>query len=202
MKEFWNSRFGASQTEYVYGTAPNVFFEQELGKLEPGRLLLAAEGEGRNAVFAARKGWQVTAFDISEAGKKKAQQLAREFGVEAAITYELAGFDTFEAPEDHFDVLGLCYAHISSSQRRAVHRRLAGMLKPGGMVILEAFSKDQLGRDSGGPQNEKMLYSHDAVAVDFEGFQQLQGSTEEVELAEGRFHAGRASVVRFTGLKI
>lgn len=202
MKEFWNSRFGASQTEYVYGTEPNVFFEQQLRLLHQGRLLLPAEGEGRNAVFAARQGWQVTAFDISEAGKEKALQLARVFGVEDAITYNIDDFDSFTAPEDYFDALGLCYAHISSSNRRRIHRKLAGMLKPGGEVILEAFSKEQLGRNSGGPKSEKMLYSAAAIESDFIALKQIRLSTEEIELQEGRFHAGRAWVVRFTGIKI
>lgn len=202
MKEFWNSRFAASQTEYVYGTSPNVFFEQELRKITPGHLLLPAEGEGRNAVFAARLGWKVTAFDISEAGREKAMQLAREFGVEEHISYSIADFESFTAPAGNFDALGLCYAHVSSSKRRQVHRRLAELLKPGGGVILEAFSKAQLGRNSGGPQNEKMLYSADDLKEDFSSLQQLLLSTEETELAEGRFHAGTASVVRFTGVKI
>lgn len=202
MKEFWNSRFGASQTEYVYGTEPNVFFEQELTKLKPGRLLLPAEGEGRNAVFAARLGWEVTAFDISEAGREKAMQLARQAGVERSITYNLDGFDSFEAPQHYFDALGLCYAHVSSSQRRTVHRRLMQGLRPGGHIILEAFSKAQLGRGSGGPKSEKMLYTAAEIAEDFDTAKHLYLNSEEVELSEGRFHAGKAAVIRFTGQKL
>lgn len=200
MKEFWNNRFGASRTEYIYGTAPNVFFARELQKLEPGKLLLPAEGEGRNAVFAAGLGWQVTAFDISEAGREKAMQLARELGVEDAITYHIDDFDSFAATDGSFDALGLSYAHVSSSNRRRIHRKLTGMLRPGGKVILEAFSKKQLGRDSGGPKDERMLYDEADIRVDFESLREISVLRQEVELEEGEHHRGPASVIRLTGL--
>ena len=76
MKAFWNENYG--NKEYIYGTKPNVFFKEQLDKLKPGKILLPAEGEGRNAVYAASKGWSVTAFDISEIVHKKALQLAKE----------------------------------------------------------------------------------------------------------------------------
>lgn len=199
MKEFWNNRFGASRTEYVYGTAPNVFIAHELQQLQPGELLLPAEGEGRNAVFAARLGWKVTAFDISEAGREKAMLLARELGVENAITYHIDDFDSFTAADGSFDAIGLSYAHISSSNRRRIHRKLAAMLRPGGKVILEAFSKQQLGRDSGGPKDERMLYDEGDVRVDFESLKEISVARQEVELEEGEHHRGAASVIRLTG---
>ena len=73
--DFWNERY--AQKEFVYGTQPNTFFKEQLDKLDTGNILLPAEGEGRNAVFAASQGWDVLAFDISESGKKKAIQLAK-----------------------------------------------------------------------------------------------------------------------------
>ncbi len=80
MRDFWNVRY--SEEIYAYGTAPNVFFSSELKKLPPGKALFPAEGEGRNAVYAATCGWNVIAFDQSEAGKEKALQLAAKKGVE------------------------------------------------------------------------------------------------------------------------
>ena len=79
MKEFWNERY--YENGYAYGEEANIFFKEELLKLKPGNILLPAEGEGRNAVFAAKQGWEVEAFDISDVGKEKAIQLARKNGV-------------------------------------------------------------------------------------------------------------------------
>jgi hypothetical protein len=74
MKEQWNERYSAS--EYIYGTGPNTWLVEKLAGLQPGKILFPAEGEGRNAVHAARLGWNVAAFDQSEAGRKKALKLA------------------------------------------------------------------------------------------------------------------------------
>lgn len=76
MKAFWNQRY--DEPEYAYGTQPNLFFKDQLDQLTPGKLLMPAEGEGRNAVYAAGKGWEVTAFDSSSSGQKKALRLAQE----------------------------------------------------------------------------------------------------------------------------
>lgn len=76
MSQFWNERY--SQAEYVYGETPNVFFAAQLDKLSAGTIILPCEGEGRNAVYAASQGWEVKAFDASEAGQKKALLLAEK----------------------------------------------------------------------------------------------------------------------------
>ena len=76
MKDFWDSRY--KETAFVYGEMPNVFFAEELKKIEPGTIILPCEGEGRNAVFAAQLGWNVKAFDFSESGKQKAETLAQK----------------------------------------------------------------------------------------------------------------------------
>lgn len=72
MKEFWNGKY--SSKEYIYGTEPNEYFKSALEKYRPGTILLPGDGEGRNAVYAAKKGWQVTAFDFSNAAKEKAEK--------------------------------------------------------------------------------------------------------------------------------
>ena len=74
MKEFWEIRYAEKQ--YAYGENPNVYFKEQLDKLKPGKILLPAEGEGRNAVYAAKQGWEVMAFDLSSEGKNKAEKLA------------------------------------------------------------------------------------------------------------------------------
>ncbi|RMW95366.1 class I SAM-dependent methyltransferase [Allofranklinella schreckenbergeri] len=198
----WNHNF--QRPEYVYGTEPNAFFRQEIAKLRPGRLLLAAEGEGRNAVHAARQGWQVSAFDISATGRDKALKLAAAAGV--AIDYQVGELPELAFEPASFDALALIYAHFPPHLKSAYHRHLVGLLRPGGTVIFEAFSKEHLAyrsRDSriGGPADLDSLFSEEEIREDFQDFDVLALQTQEITLSEGLFHNGVGSVVRFVGRK-
>ncbi|TDQ18509.1 methyltransferase family protein [Algoriphagus boseongensis] len=202
MKEFWNSRY--QESEYAYGTEPNEFLKEKLEGLTPGMALFPAEGEGRNAVFAAQKGWDVTAFDFSESAKVKAQKLASERGVE--INYQVASFEEFEAKESSFDLLVLIFAHFLPSKRKEYHRKLSQFLKPGGLVILEAFSKNHIQFNSvnekaGGPKDPEFLFSEENLKADFSGFEILQLEVVEKELKEGNYHVGKSSVIQMIAKK-
>jgi SAM-dependent methyltransferase len=192
MTEFWDLRF--AEPSYAYGTEPNQFFKEQLIKLPPGKILFPAEGEGRNAVFAAKQGFEVYAFDYSNEGQKKAQRLAAESKV--SIDYSLASYDSVEYAEDFFDVIVLIFAHMPAQKRKEWHRKLAGFLKPGGKIILEGFSKDQLKYRTGGPPNLEMLFSEEELADDFEDLVPLLLNKEVVSLDEGSYHRGDASVIR------
>lgn len=127
MKDMWEERYAAN--EYAYGEEPNALFKACLDRLEtPGRILLPAEGEGRNAVYAARRGWQVDAFDFSAAGREKAVRLAERHGVH--INYEVADYETAHIEPGGYDAVALIFAHKHERIRRAVHRRLTTALKP------------------------------------------------------------------------
>lgn len=199
--DFWNERY--SKDEYIYGKEPNRFFAQELGRLKPGKLLLPCEGEGRNAVWAARNGWEVHAFDQSEAGRQKAMQLAREQG--ATIDYRILSMPELPYPTAHFDVLALIFAHFPAAHRRGWHEALGALVRPGGVVIVEAFSKKQVEYQtrygSGGPSDAGLLYWGDEVRNDFRAFETVSIAETEVLLQEGAHHAGPAHVVRFVGRK-
>jgi len=197
MKQFWNTRY--DEAEYAYGTAPNVFFAQELQKLTPGKLLLPAEGEGRNAVFAAKLGWEVWAFDQSESGQNKALRLAQKEGVK--LHYDIASAESVTYPEAHFDALGLVYAHFPPQFRQAWHRRFLAFLKPEGTVLLEGFHKTQLGKPSGGPKDAAMLFSEAELREDFEALSTLEVQKWEGTLHEGKYHEGEASVLQLVGKK-
>lgn len=198
MKEMWNERY--SREEYAYGEEPNAFFRSCLDRIAtPGRILLPAEGEGRNAVYAARQGWEIEAFDISEAGREKALRLADRHGVH--MEYQVAGYETARIETGAYDAVALIFAHIHESKRRSAHQRLASCLAPGGQMILEAYSKEQLRYGTGGPPGEALLYAVDELREDFAGLQVLQLEKTEAEIHEGRYHHGLASVIRLVALR-
>lgn len=196
--QFWDARYAAH--EWVYGTSPNAYFKSFLDAYagKPGRLLLPAEGEGRNAIYAARKGWEVEAFDISEAGRQKALKWAE--AEQLHLTYYHAGWEDFENHlQSEFDLIALIYAHMPARIRSEVHGQLVRWLRPGGHLLLEAFRPEQLGRNSGGPKDTAMLYSPEALAYDFGALETLELAGHEVQLQEGPFHQGQAAIVRFLG---
>ena len=196
-KEFWNERY--SEKEYAYGIEANQFIRQELSKLQPGKILSPAEGEGRNALYAAKLGFDVYAFDPSIEGRRKALQLAAENKVN--INYQLAGYGNCQYPENSFDVLVLVFAHMPAEMRNPIHQKLITFLKPGGTLILESFSKEQINYSSGGPKDISMLFSEEELKYDFKDLTSLSVVTQTIHLSEGQFHNGKASLVRLTGIK-
>ena len=197
MNQFWNERFDTE--EYVYGTEPNLFYREQLEKLNPGKILFPAEGEGRNAVYAAMQDWKVTAFDPSTVAKTKAENLARQKNVE--IYYRITDYENVSFSKESFDCLVLIYAHMHPLKRKEYHKKLASFLKPGGTLILEGFSKKQIKNNTGGPRNVEMLFSEEELRNDFNFFSELSISETDVTLDEGAFHKGKASVIRVTGKK-
>lgn len=197
MNNFWNERY--KTIDYAYGIEPNSFLKDQLKNILPGKILFPAEGEGRNAVYAATKGWQVTAFDPSIEGKRKAELLALQKGVK--IEYKTDNFEFVEFPAESFDCIALVFAHINPVKREEYHKKLISFLKPGGKLILEGFSKNQIKNNSGGPRDIDMLFSGKEMENDFGSLSKLDISEEEVILNEGAFHQGLASVIRVTGVK-
>lgn len=195
MKEKWNERY--STPEFIYGSRPNEFFKQQLQNSTPGRLLLPGEGEGRNAIYAAKRGWTVDAFDYSEAAYKKARSLAESNRVN--INYTVASYEEYNYPAQTYDAAGLIFTHMPSITRSTIHSMIIRSLKPGGIVILEAFHKEQIDYTSGGPKDIDMLYNEDELASDFEGLKIILLEKKMVKLQEGTFHSGDAVVVRMLG---
>ena len=196
-KEMWDQRY--AESEYVYGTNPNEFFKQELDKLVPGKILLPAEGEGRNAVYAAEKGWNVSAFDQSDEGRKKALRLAAERSV--TIEYQIRNLETIGYPENHFDAIALVFVHTPAIKRQQIHRNLIRFLKPGGTLILIGYSKEQLQFNSGGPKDKSFLFSQDELTEDFSGLQITSINQLETMIKDGDFHSGNASVIQLVAVR-
>ncbi|KFF24903.1 class I SAM-dependent methyltransferase [Chryseobacterium vrystaatense] len=198
----WNERY--SSDEFAYGTEPNNYLKEQLEKLTPGTILFPAEGEGRNAVFAAKLGWKVSAFDISEEGKNKALQLAKNNDVK--IDYQVGEMETLDFHTEQFEVIALIYAHFPADIKSFIHTALDQYLRKGGLVIFEAFSKNHLdyvlkNEKVGGPKDIGSLFSIDEIKADFPNYDIIELEETEVELNEGLFHNGTGSVIRFTGRK-
>ena len=197
MKEKWDQKFGGEN--YHYGKNPNSFYKSIIDKLPSGKILLLGEGEGRNAVYAAKKGWQVFAIDFSETGKEKALRLAGENNV--PINYTIADVTEYIPPSNEFDAVALIFLHFGEDTRELVHQRVLNSLKPGGSLILEAFDKEQINNPHGGPRNVAYLYSLEDVYTDFHELQLEVFSKENINLDEGIGHSGKGEVIRLHGIK-
>jgi 2-polyprenyl-3-methyl-5-hydroxy-6-metoxy-1,4-benzoquinol methylase len=198
----WNERY--STHEFAYGEAPNNFLKEQLEKLNTGTIFFPAEGEGRNAVFAATLGWTVSAFDISEEGRNKALRLAQTNNV--SIDYQVGELQTLNFTIEQFDAIALIYAHFPAEIKSLYHKTLDKYLKKGGFIIFEAFSKSHIGyiaknEKVGGPKDIDMLFSIDEIKSDFDNYEIIELEEKVIELKEGLFHNGEGSVIRFVGKK-
>lgn len=197
MIEFWNKRYASKS--YAYGEAPNVFFKNQIDLIkEKGNVLFPAEGEGRNAVYAAQLGWHSFAFDTSMKAKEKAMQLAEKNNVH--FNYAIDSFETY-APSILFDLIVLCYSHVPQEKRNTYFQNTIKWLKPNGKIILEGFSKKQFGLASGGPKQINMLFSKNEIQNTFQTLDIIDLSENEIELNEGEFHKGKAHVIRMIAQK-
>ena len=196
--EFWDERY--SSIGFVYGTEPNIFFKDELDKLQTGNVLLLGKGEGRNAVYAATQGWEVDAVDFSTIGKEKALKLADENNVK--INYGVVNLSDYTFKLKDYDAIAIIYLHLKPKIRSEIHSQVFNSLKSNGILILEVFEKDQLGRTSGGPQNIDMLYFKEEIEKDFEKMQINSLEKIVIELDEGENHRGEAVVLQLVAEKL
>ena len=198
----WDDRYKTE--EFAYGIAPNNYLREQIEKLETGTILFPAEGEGRNAIFAAKLGWEVSAFDISEEGRNKAFLLAKNNDV--SIDYQVGELETLDFHNEQFDAIALIYAHFPATIKSENHRQLDQLLRKNGIIIFEAFSKKHLeyvtkNEKVGGPKDIESLFSIEEIKADFPNYEIIELEEKEIELNEGLFHNGTGSVIRFVGRK-
>jgi len=195
--KFWDERY--SSNDFVYGTIPNTFFKDELDKLKTGNILLLGEGEGRNATYAAVKGWNVDAVDFSIIAKEKTLKLAEENSV--SINYEITDLSEYKPKSKYYDAAAIIFLHLNPKIRSDVHSKVVDSLISGGTLILEVYEKEQLGKDSGGPQNIDMLYSKEELKDDFNNMKNIELERKIVNLNESEHHKGDAVVLRLIAVK-
>ena len=199
MIDFWNARYASK--EYAYGVTPNQFFKESIDRFAgKGKILLPAEGEGRNAVYAAQQGFDVHAFDTSVEGQKKAYKLAQHHEVD--INYTVDDITNIEHQPQSFDVIALVFAHFPPHIQKICHQKITKWLKPNGHLIFEGFSKNHLQMQKdypkiGGPKKAEMLFSKEQIMDDLCNFNFMEIEEKIIHLSEGDFHIGKGSVVRF-----
>lgn len=194
---YWDERYSAPG--FAYGTAPNEFLVSVVDRIPQGKILSLAEGEGRNVVYLASLGYQVTGVDGSEVGLRKALELARERGV--AITTIHADLSEFEIEPEQWEGIISCYCHLPSAIRIQLHHAAVRGLKSGGVFVLEAFSKEQLAYSTGGPPSLDMLVSLDDLKRELTELEFVHAVQIEREVQEGSRHTGLASVIQVMGIK-
>jgi len=193
----WDERF--SEPGYAYGTEPNGFLASVAHLIPRGKVLCLAEGEGRNAVYLAGLGYEVTAVDTSTVGLAKAKALASDRGV--TIETVLADLDDYSIEPGAWQGIVSIYCHLPPIVRAALHERCLRGLAPGGVFILEGFTPRQLELGTGGPKNRELLMELGIIRQELPGLRLEIGREIERDVAEGKYHGGTASVVQVLAVK-
>ena len=197
-KTFWNERFG--EPGFMYGDQPNDFLKAQSFSLKPGgRILCLAEGEGRNGVYLATQGYDVTCVDFSESGLKKTQQLSDTHGV--SVCTECADLSHYEIEQDAWDGIVMIFGHFNEDLRASLYQRIRKGLKRGGTLLMEVYSKAQLSHGTGGPKSIEYLYDKQELEAAFSDFNSV--SIEELtrEINEGAYHNGMSATIQVKAIK-
>ncbi|GGE99488.1 hypothetical protein GCM10011611_01360 [Aliidongia dinghuensis] len=200
----WDARYASE--DYLFGTEPNAYLLSQAHRFAAGqRALAVGDGEGRNAVWLARLGLDVTLVDISPVGLDKARRLADERG--CRIETIVADLTRWDWPQDRFDLAVEIFVHVPVEQRRRIHGAMARSLRPGGLALVEAFQRRQADPAAGSPPSagltqRPLLYDAEALADDFRMLETVELLEGTVLLAEGSKHRGPSAVVRYLGRRI
>jgi SAM-dependent methyltransferase len=189
----WNRRF--DQDDYLFGTEPNTWLQQQAHHWKPGqRVLSVADGEGRNSVWLAGRGLNVDAFDISPVGVAKARRLAAAQGV--TVAYTVADCDSFAWPDAAYDGVAAIFIQFADPALRArLFAHLIACLKPGGVLVLQGYTPQQLEYRTGGPPVLSHLYTEALLRDAFGTMDLLTLQAYEAEVNEGTGHQGRSALI-------
>lgn len=189
----WDERFRVEG--YAYGVEPSLYLKSKAGILLPGmNALAAADGGGRNAVWMAEQGLDVTLVDLSAEGLWRARELAAARGL--TLRFIHADLLSWAWPTNAYDLVATVYFHLPPTARRRVHERMSRALKRGGHLLLEGFHTKQMHYNSGGPRDPAMLFDESILRDDFQSLLIIELRVEEVWLAESRLHSGPAMLIR------
>ena len=197
----WDRRF--AEPVYAYGKEPNAWLKAVIEDLAPEpnpMALFPADGEGRNAVWAATEGWNATVFDLSVEGAKKCALLAEEHGV--MVHYDVDDLVVRDFPDQHYALIACSWFHTPPAIRKKHMPRMLHALAPGGHFVMEGYHKTQLPLTSGGPKSIDLLFDLEEVLAELTGkaaprMRVVHANVEKTVLDESDLHRGPANVVRF-----
>ena len=195
----WNQRF--AREDYIFGREPNAYLKAQAGRLAPGgRVLCVADGEGRNSVWLAAQGHRVDAFDIAEAGVAKARALAAAAG--QSVNFSVADCDTWPWPVAAYDAVVAIFVQFADPpMRERLFAHMVRALVPGGLLVLQGYTPEQLGYRTGGPPQVSHLYTPQDLRTAFASLEILDLQAYEADLTEGTQHSGRSALVGLVARK-
>jgi cyclopropane fatty-acyl-phospholipid synthase-like methyltransferase len=198
-REFWNGRYAAEG--YLFGTEPNAFLVSQAHRLKPGqRALSVADGEGRNSVWLAGQGLDVTAVEISPVAVEKARRLAAQRGV--CPHFEVADVLAFDWGRVRFDVAAAIFIQFAApAERASLFARIKDALKPGGLLILQGYTPRQLDYKTGGPPHAENMYTETLLQSAFGDMEILHLAEHDDEIREGSGHCGRSALIDLVAVK-
>ena len=196
----WEERYSAAD-DYVFGTAPALFLTDHTDLLQPGLSALAvADGEGRNSVYMAERGLDVTALEFAPTAIARAQSLAAERGV--SVDFQQSDILKRVWEPDAYDlVVGVFIQFVGPDDRKIQFDGMKRSTKPGGLILLHGYSPKQLEFGTGGPPFVENMYTTDQLRADFEGWEILECRAYEREVQEGRGHSGQSALVDLVARK-
>ncbi len=195
----WDERY--SIDDYLFGTEPAAFLVAQAHLLEPGqRCLAVADGEGRNSVFLAQQGLDVTAMDASEVGVAKARQLADERGV--SVDFQIADVMTWDWAPDAYDVVVAIFIQfLTPAQRPMVFDGMQRTLRPGGRLLLHGYRPEQVALGTGGPPDPTHMYTEALLREAFAAMEIERLESYDADIREGIGHAGQSALIDLVAVK-
>lgn len=190
----WNDRY--NQKDFVYGKEPNDYLKIAMLKIsnQANNFLCIAEGEGRNAVYLAKEGKNVTAWDFAEEGLAKLDTLAKINQV--TVQTELVDLTKVKWEENKWDSIVNVYGHFHEDNRNDIFEGIIKSVKPGGYFISEVYSKEQLAYETGGPKKLELLYQPEELLSIFKDWKTIDFYTGEVYRKEGQMHQGNCHMIQ------
>lgn len=194
-ESIWTTRYKDAGEDYLFGTAPNRFLARQAHRLHPGWTALSvADGEGRNSVWLAEEGLAVTAVELSPVGLHKARRLAESRRV--TVEFVQADLMAWDWPVAAFDVVAAIFVQfVAPAQRPAFFARMAGTLKPGGLLLLQGYTPKQVEYRTGGPSAVENLYTEELLREAFAGMEILELRAYEEHIEEGSGHKGHSALI-------
>lgn len=193
----WDERFNVEH--YIYGTAPNKFLEENVKFIPKGAVLCLAEGEGRNAVFLAKQGYHVTAVDSSLVGLEKAKKLAKDNNVVIECVH--ADLEEYNIGEDRWSGIISIFCPVPELLREKLHKKVVAGLKKNGVLLLEAYTPEQLKHGTGGGNSAALMMSKKALNLELAGLTFSRIEELERDVVEGTHHTGIGAVVQVIATK-